>query len=353
MPELIELRSDNAAGVAPEILAALADADRGSALAYGGDAWTTRLHEVVGAVFEHPSPAVFPVVSGTAANSLGLAALCPPWGAVLCHETAHVLNSECGATSAFSGGAVLQGVGGDGSLIDPAHLAHALESAGWGDPHHSQPAVLSLTLPTDRGAVYGLDHLRELTAIARRYGLKVHLDGARLANALVALDAEPADVTWRAGVDMFSLGATKNGAMSTDAIVSFDPAAAQQLLYRTKRSGHVASKMRYQSAQLIAYLDGGRWLELAGAANAAMHRLAQGLTGLGVALHATPRANMAFVHADDELAGQLEAAGLLFYRIEPGTIRFVTSFRTTMAEVDEVLARVAAALRPRTAASPA
>jgi threonine aldolase len=340
----IELRSDNAAGVTPEILAAVAAANTGSALAYGGDPLTAELEEVVRRVFEHPAARAFPVTSGTAANALALSALCPPWGAVLAHATAHVLNSECGATSLLGGGAALRGLPGDDFKIGLAALQQALESAGWGDPHHSQPSVLSLTQATDMGTIYTVDEVTGLTAIARERGLRVHLDGARLANALAALGCAPADLTWRAGVDALTLGATKNGALSAEAIVVFDDAAAEELVYRTKRAGHVTSKMRFQSAQLIAYLTDDRWRRTAADANARMAQLGAGLAGLGVRFVNQPQVNMLFAEVSDEVAAELEAAELLFYRIEPGVIRLVTSWQTTEDEIDAALAAFGAAL---------
>jgi threonine aldolase len=341
----IELRSDNAAGVAPEILAAVTRANTGSALAYGADDWTARLQVVVGAVFERPDVTVFPVVSGTAANSLSLAALCPPWGAVLCHETAHIVRSECGATSMFSGGAVMRGLPSPNSLLDGEALREAFAATRWGDPHHSQPAVLSLTSPTDFGAVYPVARVAELAAIAKERGLRVHLDGARIANAIASLGCTPAELTWRAGVDVVSLGATKNGAPSTDARACVDTAVANDIVRRSKQPGHGASQMRFQSAQLEAYLTDGLWLDLASHANAAMARLASGLTELGVELHLPPAANLAFARTDPAAIDPLEADGVLFYRMTPGTIRLVTSFQTTDADVDEVLARFARALQ--------
>jgi threonine aldolase len=344
MNDRIELRSDNAAGVAPEILAAVSSANAGGALAYGGDEWTARLQERVATVFEHPGVRVFPVVSGTAANSLSLAALCPPWGAVLGHETAHIIRSECGATSMFAGGAVLHGLPGNGSLVSADALDAAFTATNWGDPHHSQPAVLSLTCPTDMGALYRPDQVAALADQAKARGLRVHLDGARVANAVAALACTPADLTWRAGVDVLSLGATKNGALSTDAIVCFDPEPAEQLVYRLKRAGHVASKMRFQSVQLDAYLTDGLWLRLANQANAAMGRLASGLAGIGVELLAAPEVNMAYARIDDAVADRLEAAGLDFYRMGDTTVRLVTSFQTSFAEVDRALEVFASAV---------
>ncbi|WP_116999423.1 threonine aldolase family protein [Desertimonas flava] len=343
-PSPIELRSDNAAGAHPRIIEAIAAANVGSALAYGDDEWTADLHRVVRDVFEHDTARVFPVVSGTAANSLALSAMCPPWGAVLCHESAHIVENECGATSLFGGGAVMRTVPGDDYRIQPATLDETFAATRWGDSHASQPKVLSLTLPTDHGTLYQLDELTSLTKRARERGLRVHVDGARLANAVAALDCRPAELTWRAGVDAVSLGTIKNGGVSADAIVSFDDAVSNELYYRLKRAGHVSSKMRFQSAQVIAYLEGDAWVETAAHANAAMARLAAGLEQLGAELLNRPDVNMLFLRCDDATADRLEAAGLLFYRLSPGVIRFVTSFQTSDANVDEALARVERAL---------
>ncbi len=340
----IELRSDNAAGVAPEIMSAISTANSGSALAYGADDWTSLLRDTVREVFEHPDAEVFPVISGTAANSLALAALCPPWGAVLCHETAHILQSECGATSMFGGGAVMRGVGGEHYRISGATLRQAFDATRWGDPHHSQPSVLSLTVPTDHGTLYTPQQVGELVDVARERGLRAHLDGARVANAVAALGCCPADLTWRAGIDALSLGATKNGALSTDAIVCFDPVVSEQLVYRVKRAGHVASKMRFQSVQLSAYLTDDLWLRLAGHANAAMTRLATGLHALDVEMLNEPDVNMLFARVDPSVADRMAGSGLLFYRMSSDTIRLVTSFQTTDPEIDETLERIETAL---------
>jgi threonine aldolase len=336
----IELRSDNAAGAAPEILGAIAAANTGSALAYGGDAWTERLQEVVRDVFEHAGATAFPVITGTAANSLGLSALCPPWGAVLCHETAHVLQSECGATSMFGGGAVLRGLPGVDYRMTPESVEEAYATTRWGDPHDSQPAVLSLTQPTDRGTLYSVDEVAELGKAARSRSLRLHVDGARFANAVAALGCAPADLTWRAGVDVMSLGAMKNGALSTDAIISFDQDVSDELVYRLKRAGHVASKMRFQSVQLEAYLTDGLWLRLARRSNDAMTHLAAGLRGAGAELLNEPDVNILFVRLPPATIDHLAASGVLFYRIAADVIRLVTSFQTSHDDVDEVLDRL-------------
>jgi threonine aldolase len=336
---VIELRSDNAAGVATEILAAVNAANTGSAMAYGADDWSERLHQRAREVFEHDDVTVFPVSTGTAANALGLSAICPPWGLVFCHETAHVLRTECGATSMFSGGGAVRGLGGMGSLLTVESLEHGFATTRWGDNHHSQPSALSLTSPTDMGEIYTEPQIAALSDVAKGKGLRVHLDGARVANAIAALGCTPADYTWRAGVDVLSLGATKNGALSTDAIVCFNQAAADELFYRTKRAGQVSSKMRFQSAQLDAYLTDGLWLRLAATANAAMATIATGLHKLGLELLHEPHANMAFVRVDDATADALESHGLAFYRMGGGVIRLVTSFQTTSAQANEILKR--------------
>jgi len=343
----IEFRSDNSAGVAPEILDAIRHADTGSAMAYGGDQWTDQLQTVVRDVFDHPTARAFPVTSGTAANALALSAMCPPWGAVLCHETAHILVNEGGATSMLGGGAVMRGVPGDDFRMQPDTVDDALAAARWGDPHHSQPSVLSFTQPSDMGTIYQLTELAALAEIVGRKGLRIHLDGARMANALATLGCSPADMTWRSGVDVVTLGATKNGALSAEAIVCFDATVADELVYRTKRAGHVTSKMRYQSAQLIAYLTDGLWLRLADNSNTKMSRLADGLRLLGVEFVNRPDANMLFAEVDDDVAAVLEAAGLVFYRMGRGVIRLVTSWQTTDDDIDQTLAAFTDALRQR------
>jgi threonine aldolase len=333
---VIELRSDNAAGVAPEILAAIEAVNVGTDLAYGGDAVTARLHEVVRDVFEHPTARVFPVTSGTAANSLSISSLTPPWGAVLCHPTAHIITAEGGSTSLLGAGAVMQGVDGEHALIDPDGLRARLDATRWGDPHESQPSVLSLTVPSDDGTLYPLEQIAELVEIARASDLKVHMDGARLANALAALDCSPADLTWRAGADVLSLGAIKNGALGAEAIVAFDNAAAEELVYRTKRSGHVTSKMRFQSAQLAAYLTDGLWLRLASHANQRMAELVAGLTPLagdGVRLLERVDVNMAFVELPAAAADRLPDAGIVCYRMTDTSVRLVTSWQTSPDDV--------------------
>ena len=340
----IEFRSDNSAAIAPEIMDAMVAANTGTAIAYGADELTRALTERVRTVFEHDGAQVFPVTSGTAANALTLSAMTPPWGSVLCHETAHIMVNEGGATSALSGGGVMRGVGGPDFRVDADSLRSALAATRWGDNHQSQPAVLSLTQPTDFGTVYPVSEIVTLAGIAHEAGMRVHLDGARIANAIVALGCSPSEMTWRAGVDAISLGSTKNGGGSAEAIVVFDDRIADELVYRTKRSGHVTSKMRFQSAQLLAHLTNGLWLNLARNSNERMAQLSAGLERLGLNFVNRPDVNMLFVSLPDDHISRLEQAGLLFYRMGPGRLRLVTNWATTPDEIDDALRRIAAAI---------
>lgn len=232
--------SDNMAGASPEIAQAVAAAAAGHALPYGNDPYTGSIRRQLSEIFERDVD-VFPVSTGTAANCLGLAALTPPWGSVLCHPDSHINNDECGAPEFFTGGAKLVTVPGDDSKIDPDALHEAVRRKA-GDVHSVQPTVVSISQATESGSVHTLDEIRQLATMAKDAGLRVHLDGARFANALDHLGATPAEMTWKAGIDVLSFGATKNGAMTADAIVSFDPALAAELAFRTKRAGQLASR---------------------------------------------------------------------------------------------------------------
>ena len=341
----MDFTSDNAAGAAPEILEALAQANHGTAASYGADDVTarvkTRLCEIFGREVE-----IFPVVTGTAANALSLAALTPPHGAVVCHELAHVHLDECGAPEMFSGGAKLLPVSGEGAKIDPAALAAVLDAYPAGVVHHVQPAALTLTQSTELGAVYSQSEIGTLVEIARGRSLHIHMDGARFANAVARLECAPADITWKAGIDIMSFGATKNGALAAEAVVVFNPAIARDLAFRRKRAGHLLSKMRFLSAQLEAYLAGDLWLRLARHANAMTERLASGLTDVpGASLRTTPEANEIFVRLPAAAITRLKDAGARFHpwpmpgdNAEARTVRLVTSFQTAPGEVDRFLA---------------
>ena len=254
---LVNLASDNAGRAAPEVMAALAEAAAEPDMPYGDDRWTARLGALAAEVFER-EVAIFPVATGTAANALALATVIPPWGVAFCHEAAHIEEDECAAPEFYAGGAKLALLGGAGAKFSAAGLRDQLAAASPAPPvHRAQPAAVSLTQATEAGAVYRPEEVAGIAAVCREHGLALHMDGARLANAVAALGCAPADVTWRAGVDILSLGATKNGALAAEAVVFFDPARAGDFEFRRKRGGHLFSKMRFMSAQLVASLEDG------------------------------------------------------------------------------------------------
>jgi threonine aldolase len=337
--------SDNAAGIAPSIMEAMVRANSGMAASYGADEITARLKKRFAEVFEREVE-VFPVVSGTAANALSLAAITPSYGAVLCHELAHVHTDECGAPEMYSGGAKLVPVSGAGAKIGPDALSAALAELHDGHVHNVQPASLTLTQSTELGTVYSIDEIGALAEIARGRKLDLHMDGARFANALAHLGCSPADLTWKAGVDIMSFGATKNGAMAAEAVIVFSRGLARDISFRRKRGGHLLSKMRFISAQLEAYLEGGLWLRLAGHANAMTARLAAGLAVVpGVELLVEPQANELFPRLPVAAIRRLRESGALFHpwpmpgdSAEAQTVRLVTSFQTEVAEIDRFLA---------------
>jgi threonine aldolase len=332
----VNFASDNVTGIAPEILAAIEAANRGPAMPYGADEVTRRLEQLFAAVFEH-AVAVFPVATGTAANSLALACLTPPWGAIYCHEEAHIATDECGAPEFFTAGAKLVTCPGEHGKLTPETLAGRL--AGAGVVHNVQPAVVSITQETEAGTVYRSEEVAALSALARQHGLALHMDGARFANAVAGLGCSPAAVTWRAGVDVLSFGATKNGALAAEAVVFFDPAKAETLGFRRKRAGHLLSKQRFVSAQLEAYLTGDLWLRNARHANAMAARLGAGLGRLpGARLLHPVEANEVFIELPEVAIDRLAVTGFGFYRWgDAPVLRLVTAFDTDPAAVDSLL----------------
>jgi threonine aldolase len=339
----VRFASDNTSGVHPRIVTAITAEAQGRARAYGADDVTASLDDQFGDLFDC-EVRVFPVMTGTAANSLALSVLTPPWGRILSHQDAHVHVDECGAPEWFSDGARLVGLPGDLGKIDPAALSHLLDRPDHGI-HASPASALSITQATEAGTVYTLDEVTTLTSIAHDDGLGVHMDGARFANAVAALDIAPADITWRAGIDVLSFGATKNGAMGAEAVVLFDLDRADEVERRRKRSGHLLSKMRYLSIQLSAMLDGGLWLESAANANAMARRLADGLAAInGLELAAPTDANEVFVVLPDPIADGLRQAGAEFHPEQVGgraAARLVTSWSTTADDVDSFVTAAA------------
>jgi threonine aldolase len=338
--------SDNAAGIAPAILDAIAKANDGYALGYGNDDWTRRVERRFAEIFER-EVAAFLVPAGTVANALALAHVTPSWGAVLCHKDAHIATDECGAPEFFGGGIKLVGLSGTAGKISPETLRGALEQGEWGGPHHVSPAALSLSQATESGTIYRASEIRDLSDIAHAHGLAVHIDGARLGNALARMNISPAEATWKAGIDLLSFGATKGGAMGAEAIVFFDPARGPHMADRRKRGGALLSKHRFIAAQIEAFLAGGLWLKLARHANDMADRLAAGLTAAGCAPVWPVEANEVFAPIPRDAGKRLKAAGAAFYEWPPlglslpedrTLIRLVTSFQTMPADVDQFLA---------------
>lgn len=338
---IIDFRSDNTGAAAPQIIEAIAAANTGTAAGYGADEWTAALQQRFSDLFE-TKVRVFPVATGTAANALALASIAPSFGAVYCSPIAHIETSEGNATGFFGAGTKLVHVGGPHGKVDASALQEALAGAGVGLTHKSQPAAVNMTQATDLGAVYRLDEIRGVTDVARAHGLKVHMDGARFANAVARLGCTPAEVTWKAGVDILSFGMTKNGGVMADAIVVFSPDVAQLLAFHLRRAGQVWSKMRFASAQLIRYVEDGLWLDLAGRSNAAAARIAAALEKEpGVRLVAPVEANEVFVEVPSAAMDALEKDGLRFFRRGPRLARFVCRWDTTDAEIRALTGGVA------------
>lgn len=340
----MNFKSDNTAPAAPEILAALARANEGVASSYGDDRITESLKAKLSALFEK-DVAVLPVATGTAANALALATLTPHYGAIFCHEGAHIHVDECGAPEFYTQGAKLVPLKGAHGKVSPEAVKSALAHHQRGVVHHAQPATISITQATELGTSYTPAEIGALAALAKNERLNLHVDGARFANAIVHLKCTPAEATWKAGVDALSFGFTKNGAIAAEAVVFFDPARVADIEYRRKRAGHLFSKMRYLSAQIDAMLEGNLWLKLAARANAAATRLAEGLRAIpGLSLEHPVEANELFVRLPSIAAMKaIEAAGAKFYEWEPPTagrplIRLVCAYSTAEAEVDAFLA---------------
>lgn len=335
----MQFLSDNTSTACPEILAALASVNRGRVHSYGDDEWTARLDRCFGDFFGTEVRA-FALATGTAANSLSLATLSPPYGAIFAHEEAHIQTDECGAPAFFSGGAQLALLPGEHARISPHTFAQALAdhpSVNVG-LHSVQPAALSLTQMTEFGTVYRPAELKELCDLAHARALKVQMDGARFANAVAFLDCHPGDISWRAGVDVLSFGATKNGALAAEAVVFFDTSLVRDFELRRKRAGHLFSKSRYVAAQLLAYVESGLWRRNAQRTNGLAQRVAAAARGR--LLHPV-EGNEVFVKLGVERRQQLRAAGFDFYDWGPphnGEARLVVSWDQPVEEVDALCA---------------
>jgi threonine aldolase len=333
--------SDNVSCACPEVMDAVVTANSGIAVSYGQDAYTVKLEATLSDFFE-TAVKVFPVVSGTAANALALSALTPSYGKVFCHEMSHINTDECAAPEFFTGGAKLISIASDDGKITPEALASVIR--GKGNVHAAQPSALSITQSCEVGTVYQLDEIAAVAKTAHEHGLTVHMDGARFANALVALNASPAEMTWKSGIDVLSLGGTKNGCLAAEAVVFFKPELAQTFPFLHKRSGQLLSKMRFVSAQLEAYVTNDVWRRNAQHANAMAARLSKGLAGIpGIDLEFPTQSNEVFANIPREVIDRLTAKGI---QVTEGELdetappRFVTAWDSTIKDVDNLIAAV-------------
>jgi threonine aldolase len=328
--------SDNAAPAHPKVLEAIAAANRLDT-AYDGDEWSRRLDGSFSDLFGTEVRALW-VATGTAANSLALAALCPPYRAILCHRDAHIEVDEAGAPGFFTGGAKLVLLDGEGAKVTPAAVEQACDAIR-NDVHQVQPAAISITNATEYGLVYRASEVAALGEVARRRGLGFHMDGARLANAIATTGDGLADVTWRAGVDALSFGFVKNGGLNAECLIIFRTGLADEIAVRRKRAGHLQSKGRYLAAQILAMLDGDLWLDNARAANAAARALA---AAAPQRLVYPVEANEIFLNVTPEEAAKLRGLGFDFYDWGPGEIRLVTSWNQQGDALDRLAAAIAA-----------
>jgi threonine aldolase len=330
-----QFASDNYAGICPAGWQALAEANAGHARPYGDDEWTARACDRIRELFETDCE-VFFVFNGTAANALALAALCQSYHSVICHRTAHVETDECGAPEFFSNGTKILLAEGDEGRLDPASVEALITRRD--DIHYPKPRVLSITQATELGTVYDVDRLRVLGELARHHGLRVHMDGARFANAVAALGVAPREISHQAGVDVLCLGGTKNGLSVGEAVVFFNRELAADFAFRCKQAGQLASKMRLLSAPWVGLLDSGAWLDNARHANASAARLATGIAAVpGVALRHAPQANAVFVDMPATLAERLRGRGWRFYDFIGGAYRLMCSWDTGDDDVDRLL----------------
>jgi threonine aldolase len=338
-PTFNQFASDNYAGICPEAWQAMDEANRGFATSYGDDPWTERACACIREIFETDCQ-VFFVFNGTAANSLALAALCRSYHSVLCHDLAHVETDECGAPEFFSNGTKILHIPGPDGKLDLAAVEHAITRRS--DIHYPKPRVLSLTQSTELGTVYAPDEISAAGELARQHGLRLQMDGARFANAVAALKVSPAELSWKAGVDVLCLGGAKNGMAVGEAVVFFNRDLADEFDYRCKQAGQLASKMRFISAPWIGMLEGNTWLRNAAHANRMARMLADGLEHIpGLRLMSPCQANAVFVEMPLAATAALRSAGWQFYSfIGTGGARFMCSWQTTGEDVRQLLAAV-------------
>lgn len=332
--------SDNTGPAHPAVMDRVIAANTGHQPAYGSDPLVDEVRERLRTVFEAPQAEVFLVATGTAANALALACYCQPWQTVFCSKVSHIQVDECNAPEFFAGGAKLTLVDTNDKMT-PEGLESAIGVFPVGDVHAAQRGPVSITQVTERGSVHSLAELQALTAVAKRHDLPVHLDGARFANAMVALGCSAADMSWKSGVDVVSFGGTKNGCMGVEAVVFFDPSKAWEFQLRRKRAAHLFSKHRFLAAQMAGYLDDNLFLRIAGQANDNAAKLADGLRAKGAVFLHEPEANMIFARIPREVHERLHAAGSRYDVWDEGDgmvgVRLVCDWSVTDEHMDQFL----------------
>ncbi|MBS1003906.1 threonine aldolase family protein [Acetobacter thailandicus] len=334
-----QFASDNYAGACPEAWEAMQQANSGSLVAYGEDEWTARAAQAFRTLFDTQCE-VFFVFNGTAANSLALASLCQSYNSVICASCAHVETDECGAPEFFSGGAKLLVARTDSAKLTPEDIRSLATCRS--DIHYPRPRAVTITQPTETGEIYTPDEIRAISQTCRALGLRLHMDGSRFANACASLGCSPADITWKAGVDVLCFGGTKNGMMVGEAVVFFDPALADGFDYRCKQAGQLASKMRFLSAPWVHMLESGAWLRNGAHGNACAQKLADAIKALpGIDLLFPVQANGVFVRGSDILFEKLRARGWRFYTFIGGGARFMFAWDADPARVDELASDIA------------
>ena len=332
--------SDNVTGACPEVMDAIVAANDGIVESYGNDKWSLNLQKKLSEIFE-TDVVVFPVVSGTAANALALSVLSPAFGKIFCNELSHINTDECGAPEFFSGGAKLVTMTSDDGKINAKDLSQNIR--GTGIVHLSQPAAVSITQACETGTIYQLEEIKSIAETAHEHGLKVHMDGARFANAIVSLDVSPAEMTWKSGIDVLSFGGTKNGCLTAEAVVFFKPELVGNFPYLHKRSGQLLSKMRFVTAQLEAYISNDVWLRNARNANAMAKLLSEGLAKFpNIKLAYTTQSNEVFVHLPSSTINLLNAKGYNVSEdeLDGKSVRFVTAWNTVSDDIDKLISTI-------------
>ncbi len=331
-----QFASDNFSGICPEALAALIEANAGHERSYGNDRWTEKASNLLRGLFETDCE-VFFVFNGTAANSLALASLCQSYNSILCHEAAHVETAECGAPEFFSNGSKVLLLRGENGKIDPASIEEAVSKRT--DIHYPKPKVLSLTQATEMGTIYSVEELGILSDVAKKFGLRLHMDGARFSNAVAALKIAPKEITWKAGVDVLCFGGTKNGMPVGEAVIFFNKNLAKDFDYRCKQAGQLASKMRFLSAPWVGMLEQGAWLRHAAHANEMARLLENGLKKLPEVKIVYPReTNTVFARLPEKIIAALRSREWMFYtHVSQNDCRLMCSWDTTPDDIENFL----------------